>query len=123
MKDNTGVSCKNCGKGTYKEMSIFDDMNGVLHCDICGHSIIRWEGNKKVEDNPYIIDFEVSGLEESADNALSHYEIKFSEPVNATWLQTIIKNALSDMVKCGDCGHVYKKSENHFCFTKNRLAW
>ena len=41
-----------------------------------------------------MIEFELSGLEESSGNALSHYEIEFSEVVNATWLQNVIKNAL-----------------------------
>lgn len=28
--------CKTCHKGTMKEMSIYDDMDGMLTCDKCG---------------------------------------------------------------------------------------
>lgn len=41
MKDMTGTKCKNCGKGKYKETSIHDDMDGMLHCPKCGHGITR----------------------------------------------------------------------------------
>lgn len=29
-------NCKSCHKGTTKEMSIYDDMDGMLTCDKCG---------------------------------------------------------------------------------------
>lgn len=29
-------NCKTCNKGTMKEMSIYDDMDGVLTCNKCG---------------------------------------------------------------------------------------
>lgn len=29
-------NCKSCHKGTMKEMSIYDDMDGMLTCDQCG---------------------------------------------------------------------------------------
>lgn len=29
-------NCKSCHKGTMKEMSIYDDMDGMLTCDRCG---------------------------------------------------------------------------------------
>jgi hypothetical protein len=38
--------------------------------------------------------FEVSALEESPTNALRHYEIEFSDPVNADWLIYVIRQAL-----------------------------
>jgi len=42
-----------------------------------------------------MIEFEVSGLEkDNPTNALSHYEIKFSQDVNADWLISVIRNAL-----------------------------
>jgi len=42
-----------------------------------------------------MIKFEVSGLEiDNPTNALSHYEIKFSQDVNADWLISVIRNAL-----------------------------
>jgi len=37
------------------------------------------------------LEFEVSGLEDSPNNALKRYEVKFSEPVNADWLIRAIK--------------------------------
>ena len=65
------------------------------------------------------IDFEVSGLEDSNGNALKHYEIKFSEPVNATWLQNTIKNAIKNAIKnlteCPDCGQIYDGRVWHYC--------
>lgn len=33
---NRGSKCKICHKGTMKEMSIYDDMDGMLTCDKCG---------------------------------------------------------------------------------------
>ena len=33
--DNKG-NCPNCKQGTMKEMSIYDDMDGMLTCDKCG---------------------------------------------------------------------------------------
>ena len=61
------------------------------------------------------IDFEVSGLEDSSGNALKHYEIKFSEPVNATWLQNTIKNAIKNLTECPDCGQIYDGRVWHPC--------
>jgi hypothetical protein len=47
-------------------------------------------GEKKAN----MIEFEVSGLEEGSTNALKHYEVKFTEPVNANWLIQAIRAAL-----------------------------
>ena len=39
--------------------------------------------------------FEVSGLEpDNSTNALTHYEIEFTQPVNADWLISVIQNAI-----------------------------
>ena len=43
MKDMSGKKCQKCGKGKYKETSQMDDMDGVLHCDKCGHQVDRWK--------------------------------------------------------------------------------
>ena len=40
--DQTDMPCKECGKGTYVETSIFDDMDGVLHCSNCGTPTDRY---------------------------------------------------------------------------------
>ena len=40
-KDMMDKKCKKCGKGKYKETSQMDDMDGVLHCDKCGHEVKR----------------------------------------------------------------------------------
>ena len=41
-EDMTGKKCKKCKKGKYKETSIHDDMDGVLHCSKCGDKIKRY---------------------------------------------------------------------------------
>jgi len=41
--DMTGKKCKSCKKGVYKETSIHDDMDGVLHCSKCGEQIKRYQ--------------------------------------------------------------------------------
>ena len=38
--------------------------------------------------------FEISALEDSSNDLVSHYEIEFSTPVSARWLQQVIKSAL-----------------------------
>ena len=38
--------------------------------------------------------FGLSGLEEGSTNALKHYAIEFTEPVNADWLAGVIRRAL-----------------------------
>ncbi len=40
--DRTGMKCEKCGKGTYQEESIHDDIDGVLHCTECGISVTRY---------------------------------------------------------------------------------
>jgi hypothetical protein len=65
------------------------------------------------------IQFEVSGLEESSGNALTHYEIKFSEPVNASWLQQTIKNAIKNLTECPDCGQIYDGRGWHWCLNRD----
>lgn len=62
-----------------------------------------------------MIEFEVSGLEESSGNALTHYEIKFSEPVNADWLISIIRDAIDSLITCPDCGNIYDTRGDHWC--------
>jgi len=48
------------------------------------------------------ITFEISALEDSPSNSLRHYEIEFSEPVNADWLSFVIRQALD----------AYERAEN-----------
>lgn len=43
MTDQTNKTCENCGQGTYIETSMFDDMNGVLHCSVCDQKVKRWK--------------------------------------------------------------------------------
>jgi len=33
--------CLKCGRGNYKETSIHDDWDGILHCDTCGEAEYR----------------------------------------------------------------------------------
>lgn len=41
-KDMKGEDCNICGLGTYTEMTIQDDWQGVLHCDSCMIKIERY---------------------------------------------------------------------------------
>jgi hypothetical protein len=36
VDDMFSGKCKTCHKGTMREMSIYDDMDGMLTCDKCG---------------------------------------------------------------------------------------
>ena len=45
--DMTGKKCKKCKKGKYTETSIHDDIDGVLHCDKCGHEVKRHTDDMK----------------------------------------------------------------------------
>jgi hypothetical protein len=65
-----------------------------------------------------IIEFEVSGLEEDNTNALRHYEIKFSKPVNANWLISVIKIAIDKLIICPNCGNIINKNAIHWCINK-----
>lgn len=40
--DRDGEGCFECHHGYYKETSLQDDVQGVLHCSNCGHEIKRW---------------------------------------------------------------------------------
>jgi len=57
--DFTDETCMECGQGTYVETSIFDDMDGVLHCSDCNHKVERYMPRNFVgkllgeADNPY----------------------------------------------------------------------
>ena len=44
----TDKKCDKCKKGKYMETSLYDDINGVLHCKNCDDKINRWE--KEEED-------------------------------------------------------------------------
>lgn len=41
--DLSGIQCRNCHEGNYKETSITDDWDGLLHCDHCGYGVNRRE--------------------------------------------------------------------------------
>jgi len=40
-KDMRDAACSCCDHGRYVETSQHDDMDGVLHCDKCGHRVTR----------------------------------------------------------------------------------
>jgi len=40
--DMTGRRCSKCGAGTYQEMSMWDEEDGVLHCNNCNHETERY---------------------------------------------------------------------------------
>jgi len=39
--DRKDKTCDVCGKGTYIETGFFDDMDGVLHCNVCNAQVVR----------------------------------------------------------------------------------
>lgn len=41
--DVKGKKCELCGKGTYKETSQMDDLNGTLHCSKCDKMVDRYK--------------------------------------------------------------------------------
>lgn len=41
--DMLGEKCYKCHKGTFKETTIYDDMEGTLHCTKCGEKTKRWK--------------------------------------------------------------------------------
>ncbi len=56
------MKCKMCKKGTYKEMSLYDDWDGTLSCNKCGHQYKSPESIKSItvfpinrdDDNPFL---------------------------------------------------------------------
>jgi ribonuclease HI len=41
--DLTASTCRTCKRGQYCETSLFDNIDGVLHCSACGVQIARYE--------------------------------------------------------------------------------
>ena len=41
MIDNLNKICEKCHIGRYIETGFFDDMDGLLHCERCGHQVKR----------------------------------------------------------------------------------
>ena len=41
--DHMEKDCDKCGEGYYKETSIHDDWDGVLHCSKCNHEVKRYK--------------------------------------------------------------------------------
>ena len=41
-KDRLNDVCTNCYKGIYRETSVKDSENGVLHCTACSHTVTRY---------------------------------------------------------------------------------
>lgn len=50
--DNIDKRCSQCKKGKYIETSLFDDIDGKLHCSKCKHEIKRYVYDCGCED-PY----------------------------------------------------------------------
>lgn len=42
MYDNNEKECKRCHKSYYKETNFHDDLDGVLHCSVCGYEVRRY---------------------------------------------------------------------------------
>jgi len=49
MIDRTGETCDRCGKGEYAESHLSDDMDGTLHCPICGDGVRRWVDDDEMQ--------------------------------------------------------------------------
>ena len=45
-KDMKNKKCLKCKKGIYIEMSVYDDWEGKIHCNKCGHCINRYQPSK-----------------------------------------------------------------------------
>lgn len=41
--DSIDKSCRKCKDGVYKEMSVYDELSGKLHCNKCNHEIVRFD--------------------------------------------------------------------------------
>ena len=48
--DVKGKKCEVCGKGTYKETSLMDDMSGTLHCSKCDKMVDRHKIYTPIKD-------------------------------------------------------------------------
>lgn len=46
--DRTNKKCSECGKGKYKETSMMDDIDGVLHCTNCGSRVKRYSEDDEI---------------------------------------------------------------------------
>ena len=40
--DRLETYCLECKDGFYKETSVMDDIQGVLHCNVCNHQVSRY---------------------------------------------------------------------------------
>lgn len=56
--DMTGTRCHKCGNGSFAETSLYDDLDGVLHCNKCGHKVDRYwtEKGKPAGNDPQELD-------------------------------------------------------------------
>ena len=54
--DNYGKDCGYCGRGRYVRTGFFDDMDGVLHCDVCGQVIKRYYEMTEEEKLKIVVD-------------------------------------------------------------------
>ena len=48
MRDMTGTICHKCDEGRYRETSMHDDIDGVLHCTNCGDEVKRWKSAEEL---------------------------------------------------------------------------
>jgi hypothetical protein len=46
--------------------------------------------------------FEVSSLEPAVNDLVSHYEVKFTKPINASWLVMVLREALDEERRFSD---------------------
>lgn len=44
----TGIKCPHCGEGRFKETTMWDEMEGVLHCDSCGKVTVKYLPKEKL---------------------------------------------------------------------------
>jgi transcription elongation factor Elf1 len=58
--DMTRTVCTSCGEGTYRETLFFDDMDGVLHCEICNHETKRWQKPITTGEPVYVTSFDLT---------------------------------------------------------------
>ncbi|HUS49764.1 MAG TPA: hypothetical protein VMZ91_06340 [Candidatus Paceibacterota bacterium] len=82
VTDMTGKKCQSCGKGKYKETSMHDDMDGVLHCDKCGAEIKRYSGVQKPDPQKKKAFDEYNKFQKEATNLLKIFKVKLRNHQN-----------------------------------------
>ena len=92
--DRTGKLCNTCKKGHYKETSIHDDMDGVLHCDKCGAQVVRFGKDTNKEGR----EMQASGVFEQVGEVFNINTAKsVADHLKGTILAPVVGVQVSDL--------------------------